>query len=232
MYGVDCYLGRAMKKGRPPTRTIGGKNTHFHVRIQELALDLYSACGRNLSEVARDPRMPSRFTLHNWKTSGKPTHITSGRDWDVYLDGIQELEIEKARFREFAASSDVMDTTRNVVEEGILLIRDRIKDGTIDAKLGDLDRLTRLYAMIDQRDMEKKSWMDAVMIATLTIIAEVVTPQQFSVIRTRMMDLNVKKTATLDMPHTGRVPELPSHERIMGTDVQEAEYEEINADNP
>lgn len=189
--------------------------------LHNLALDLYRLHDRNLSNVARDERMPSRQTLITWKKQGCPETRTGGKDWDTYLDDMESAEVERAARREIARQRGVMDNARETIEIAIDRIREKIEDGDFEAKPSDLDKLIRLWASMDQRDAEKKAWMDSVMVAMIAVVAEVVSPQQLAVIRARFLDLNTSKTEPLDLLEAPRLPDLsvPQDDKEEPTDA-------------
>ena len=195
--------------------------------LQSRALDLYALYDRNASRVAAEPGMPSRISIQAWKQAGKPEFRTGGQNWDEYLDKQDKIAAEVARRKALEVDDEFMTAARRTVEEAVYAIRRKIELNEFEAKIGDLDKLLRIHSFIDQRDVEKKAWMDHIMIGMLNVIAEVVTPQQFAVIRTRYLDMNANKTKELDLIAGAQTPYMPIHEEVLGTNVPETEYEEI-----
>lgn len=188
--------------------------------LHQLALDLYELHDGNISEVARDKRMPSRITLIKWKKEGHPKIVTGGRDWDSYLDNKQEALVKSSNIRRAKEHNSFLDEAIDGIESVFRQVRDKIEAGDFEAKPADMEKMIKLYMQLDQRDVEKKNWMDGMMVHVLTIISEVVNLEQFTVIRTKFQDLERQETKKLDLVVDTGLPELPSYEDLQYDDLE------------
>ena len=182
--------------------------------LHKLALELYELHERNISEVSRDARMPSRVTLIKWKEAGHPKTITGGKSWDAYLDTKTEEMVHRARVKCAKQHDSFLDEAISGIEEAFRVIKDKIDAGDFEAKPADLEKMVKLYMQLDQRDQDQQNWMHAVMIKLLTIISDVVSLEQFTVIRTKFQDYERETSRELELVVDAGIPQLLSYEDV------------------
>ncbi len=191
--------------------------------LQKLALDLYILHDGNISEVARDARMPSRVTLQKWKKDGLPKRITKGLDWDEYRIEHQEKTRRQIQVKQANEQDDFLTEARDTIKDVFRSIKIAIDSGDFEAKPADLEKMMKLYLTLDTRDEAQQTWMQAMMVKVLTIIADVVTPEQFTLVRQRFLDLERNEAAKLDLVVDRGVPNLPTAEETVSS-KEEDEY--------
>ena len=195
--------------------------------LHKLALELYELHDRNISEVARDPRMPSRISLIKWKKSGKPITITGGKTWDDYLDQKTEQMVHRANVQRAQQHGSFLDEALDGIEHAFRVIKAKIDAGDFEAKPADLEKMVKLYMQLDQRDQDQQNWMHDVMIKLLTIISDVVTLEQFTVIRQKFQNYEREKSKSLDLVIDKGMPELPAFEQVQFVDEEVPVYQDF-----
>lgn len=164
----------------------------------------------------------STVSVKKWAEAGYPHTITHGLPWIDYVKELDRKTIQKSAAAN-RTHKEFLDNSRKLVEDTIDQIGLKLRAGEFEAKPEQLDKLMRLHTMLDQQDLEKKNWMDSMMVHVLTQIAEVVTTQQFAVIRTKLLNLNVEETDKLDIIDKS-VPGLPIHPEEFKDAPQDVPY--------
>lgn len=195
---------------------------HSKSHKQKSALEYYCANGGNVTKTSKHVGV-SRVTIISWRDKGLPTAITGGDDWDTYKDKMQAREIAVSKSRQlekdFNFHEEAMDTLEIVLRE----LRAKLELGDFDAKPSDVPKIIEMFFKLDTRDADMKNWMNGVMIQIMQIIADTVTPQQYAVIGTKLMDLNRKTTEKLDLLEDPGLPQLPAQGIV--EDVTDVDYE-------
>ena len=190
---------------------------------QKLALELYLLHEGNISEVARDKRMPSRVTLQAWKKAGHPKTMTKGVDWETYRLEQDDIKQKRVQVKRATEANDFLDEAQEAIKEVFRQIKISIDAGDFEAKPADLEKMLKLYLTLDQREQEQQVWMQTVMVKILTLIADVVSPEQFTLIRQKFLDMERNESAKLNLVVDNGVPSLPTAEEMQSSEP-EVEY--------
>ncbi len=176
---------------------------------QKSALEYYCVNGANVTKTA-DHVGVSRVTINSWREKGLPTSVTGGDDWDTYRDKLQarEMAVSKARQveKDFNFHQEAMDTLQIILTE----LRAKLEMGDFEAKPSDVPKIIEMFFKLDTRDADMKNWMNGIMVQMMKIIADTVSPQQYAVIGTKLMDLNRSTTEKLDLVQDPGLPQLPA----------------------
>lgn len=182
---------------------------------QRKALEFYVANGRNVSATARHVQV-SRVTVTNWKKKGMPVSVTGGKDWDLYAENQDLREVQRARTNSIQKEGAFIDKARDTLELALSSIHMKIEGGEFEAKAGDLPKLIEMYAKLETRDSDMKAWMNGIMIQIMELAARVMSPEQYAVFGTLLMDLNRDKTEKLQLVEdTHGMPEFPSQASVI-----------------
>lgn len=150
----------------------------------------------------------TRQTITAWAREGEPVTVTKGLSWDDYSrrllskKGVQEAIVKR--------ETSYLTRAGSVINKAIDAIERAIEEERVETRLSDLAQLLKMQAVIENNDKERKEWMDALMVEVLGVIGDVVTPQQFAVIRTKLLNVNRERMDTMDLASKS-IPSLPIH---------------------
>lgn len=175
-------------------------------KLQLAALKHYLEHGDK--SKAADAVGVSRVTVTQWSRAGQPIEVTKGMTWEEYArrvlnkKGVQEAIVKR--------ETKYMERAGSVLKKAIDAIETALDEERLDLRLSDLSQLLKMQAVIENSDKERKEWMDALMVEVLGVIGDVVSTQQFAVIRTKLLNINREKMETMDLASKS-VPSLPIH---------------------
>ena len=181
------------------------------------ALDFYLLNGRNVTATAAHVGV-SRVTINSWRSKGLPASITGGKTWDDYGDLEENREIMRARTSGLQKEMGFIDEARDTLELALKGIKVKIESDDFDAKPSDIPKIIEMWAKLETREADMKNWMNGIMIKIMELAARVMSPDQYAVFGTLLLDLNVQKTEKLDLLEDPGVPQFPSQQSILERD--------------
>jgi hypothetical protein len=145
---------------------------------------------------------PTIQTLYNWAEAGEPKSETGGLSWHEYRDRMLEKQIqhsrEKSLVRESESEKAFLDRAKDMTREAFTTVYHRILDGSADVRGSDLDKMMRLYLLLDNQAAEQINWMEHFATQVFGIAFEVMNEQQYNVFKSKVLDLQYKKKKELD----------------------------------
>lgn len=131
--------------------------------MAERALKRYEYYGRVLTKVADEDDMPSAPTLRKMKEEGRPTALTGGRDWDVYLEEKREQMLAERRVeiaeRAEVNADDLISSSQRQMSEMLEVIHDKFLRGEVDVRGTDYVKLLEKSLMLENMDADKLQFM-------------------------------------------------------------------------
>lgn len=190
---------------------------------QRRALEIYVKTNGNASETARSIGV-SRVTINEWKKKGLPHSVTGGKTWEEYRVLKENTEIHLMRAKAIEGDFDFHREAMDTLQITMKMMRAKLEEGHFEAKPGDLPKIIEMFAKLDTRDSDMKHWMNGIVVKIMKTIAETVSPQQYAVIGTKLMDLNREETEKLNLIKDPGLPLIPQR---IEHDVDVSEPEDV-----
>jgi len=215
----------------------------YTLETQIEALKLYEQ-EQNLSRIARMEHMPSRKTLHDWKTEGVPVELTGGLGWDEYVQQKEEQIArdvrERAIIRYEQDTIDFLDRAKDDVRALFDQLRDRLLAGAGEAKFGDIEKLLMMFMRLDNQNADRLMWQQTMIRRMLEIIVHRLRnhPNLIALIKSDFIALQETGEKEIGMiPNRDRhrlpaevVEDVDAHDVPHVVDAEDAEYEIMTND--
>lgn len=159
--------------------------------------------GMSFKEISAElDGRPSHQTLYNWSERGEPQSLTGGMDWFTYKQKVDESRLEVSRKRSLQRESEegkaFIDEAKTMTENAFKKVYERIMEGTADVRGSDLDKMLRLYLLLDNQAAEQVAWMENFATQVFGMAFEIMTEQQFHTFKSKVLDLQYKKRQELE----------------------------------
>lgn len=147
---------------------------------------------------------PSPKTIMSWADKGLPEEMTGGKTWEEYKDSLarRSVALVKKREEQLTKSPQFMAAVVEKVDDVLDVAYDRLLAGEARLNYADLDKLIRLRLMLSNTDQEKVEWMENTAAQMFKVAFEIMDERQFALFKARMIEMQSKKTKTLDLPST------------------------------
>jgi hypothetical protein len=173
-----------------------------------LCLRLFMA-HESINSISKRSDTPSRPTITKYHDEGA---LTNGVPWDQYRDQQEETALAESREKALAKRAEsartfIGDLKEFIETEAYVSITQKIVDGDFDVSIGDLDKLARLYALLDNQNDEKMEFASWFARKVFDVALDIMDERQFALFKTRVATLQHEVEVKLNpMDHN----ELPS----------------------
>lgn len=142
-----------------------------------------------VSNICRGKDAPSRPTFYRWIREGQ---LTNGEPWDQYRDRMDRETAIQVREREMLERKEGDEAFMEIVQHDIRnlyeYVRESILNGMADVQVSDIERLVRLYANVDSRQVELQEWKEQFAAWMFSTAMEIMDERQYDLFRIKVQE--------------------------------------------